>query len=73
MGDEGSTALEAVTRQQPVKTEQTVVNCRMCELAIALYVLVVTMCNFSMQTPSLVTHTYDSIFTLQGFRRRNEV
>jgi hypothetical protein len=40
---EGSTVLEAVTRQRLVKTQQTdktyvcaVVNCRLCELAIAL-------------------------------------
>jgi hypothetical protein len=45
---EKTTALEAVTRQLPVKTQQTedlvraVVNCRMYELAIALQLLVVT-------------------------------
>jgi hypothetical protein len=39
---EEATALEAVTRRQPVKIEQTgdlaraVVKCRVCELAIAL-------------------------------------
>jgi hypothetical protein len=40
---EESAALEAVTRQQPAKTQQTeeslmraVVNCRACELATAL-------------------------------------
>jgi hypothetical protein len=40
---EGSTALEAVTRRQPVKVKQTrdsvcgVMNCRMYELAIVLF------------------------------------
>jgi hypothetical protein len=40
---EEATALKAVTRRQPVKIQQTektvraVVNCSVCELAIALY------------------------------------
>jgi hypothetical protein len=41
---EEATALEAVTRRQPVKIQHTeenlmrgVVNCRVCELAIAQY------------------------------------
>jgi hypothetical protein len=33
---DGTTALEAVTRRQPVKTQTAAVNCRVCELAIAL-------------------------------------
>jgi hypothetical protein len=42
MEAEGSTALEAVTRRPPGKIQHTektlraVVNCRVCELAIAL-------------------------------------
>jgi hypothetical protein len=42
---EEATALKAVTRRRLVKTQQNekpVVNCRMCELAIALWLLVVT-------------------------------
>jgi hypothetical protein len=34
--DEQATALEAVTRRQPMKTQRAVVNCRLCELAISL-------------------------------------
>jgi hypothetical protein len=50
---EEATALEAVTRRQPLKIQQTVktvrvvVNCRVCELATALYLLVVTICKCS--------------------------
>jgi hypothetical protein len=37
MEAEEATVLEAVTRQQPVKIQQTgVVNCRVCELALTL-------------------------------------
>jgi hypothetical protein len=40
MEAEEATAIEAVTRQQPVKIQhnlvRAVVNCRVCELAIAL-------------------------------------
>jgi hypothetical protein len=48
--DEEATTLEAVTRRQPVKKQQTedfvraVVNCRVCEKALALQLLVVTFC-----------------------------
>jgi hypothetical protein len=46
---EEATALEAITRRL-VKTQQTedlvyaIMNCRACELAIALKLLVVTLC-----------------------------
>jgi hypothetical protein len=51
---EEATPMESVTRQ-PVKIQQTektqsvcaVVNCRVCELTIALYLLVVTTCKCS--------------------------
>jgi hypothetical protein len=52
--DEEATALEAVTRRQPVKIQQAektvraVVNCRVCELAIAPKLLVVAICKCSM-------------------------
>jgi hypothetical protein len=46
---EEATAFEAVTRRQPIKKQHTgfvraVVNCRVCELAAALYLFVVTFC-----------------------------
>jgi hypothetical protein len=71
---EKATALEAVTRRQPMKIQQTektsvraLVNCRVCELAIALYSLVITMreCSINIplpiQTPPIVTHTRDNM------------
>jgi hypothetical protein len=49
---ERPTALEAVTRRQPGKIQQTekvrtVVTCRVCESAVALELLVVTICKCS--------------------------
>jgi hypothetical protein len=47
---EGASALEAVTRQRLVKAGHRkdlvrgLVNCRACDLAIALWLLVVTFC-----------------------------
>jgi hypothetical protein len=50
---EEATALEAVARRQPVKIN-AVVNCRVCELAISLQLLIVTICDSSI---NLVTNT----------------
>jgi hypothetical protein len=66
---EESTALEAVTRQSLI-TQHTcaVVNSRVCQLAIALELLVVTTCSCAINpitNPNLVcshTHTRDSMF-----------
>jgi hypothetical protein len=46
---EEATTLEAVTRRKPVKIQHTektsnVENCRVCELAIVLQLIVVTIC-----------------------------
>jgi hypothetical protein len=67
--------LEAVTRQRLVKTQLaektyvcTVVNCRVCDLTIALWLLAVTFCTSSVNpisNPNPVyshTHTRDNIF-----------
>jgi hypothetical protein len=49
---EEDTELKAVTRRQPVEIQQTeilvraIVNCRVCELTIALLLLVATICRF---------------------------
>jgi hypothetical protein len=45
---------------------RAVVNCRVCELAIALWLLVVMICKLSINpitnpNPSIITHTRDSI------------
>jgi hypothetical protein len=44
-------------------------NCKVCELAIALCLLVITICKCSkiqLPTPSVVTHTCDNIYVYSG-------
>jgi hypothetical protein len=53
--------------QQNEKTVCALVNCRLCELAIASYLLVVPICKYSINPftnpdPSTVNHTRDIIF-----------
>jgi hypothetical protein len=63
---EGSTALEAVTRQRLVKTQQTdcaVVNCGVCELTIALQLLVITISKCSINPITNPNPAYSHSYT----------
>jgi hypothetical protein len=58
---EDTTGLEAVTRLQPVKIQQIEKNCRVCELAIELQLLVVTFCKNSINPNPIHSHTHVTI------------
>jgi hypothetical protein len=66
---EGYTALKAVTRQRLLKTQQTekISYCRVCDLALALELFLVTLCKSSINqifNPNLVCSHSIQVFTI---------